>query len=75
MDIKYEEYLDSGTRKILELFSSADISAEERDAIVSAFSDELADNIGNTEGLRNYDLLIYTASVRFVDEKISEIIS
>ena len=75
MDIKYEEYLDRGTRKILELFSSADISAEERDAIVSAFADELADNIGNTEGLRNYDLLIYTASVRFIDEKISEVIS
>ena len=75
MDIKYEEYLDRGTRRILELFSSADISAEERDAIASAFADELAGNIGNIEGLRDYDLLIYTASVRFVDSKISEILS
>ena len=74
MDIKYEEYLDRGTRKIMELFSSEDITKEERDAIVSAFADELADNIGNTEGLRDYELLIYTASVRFVDEKISEIL-
>ncbi len=75
MDIKYEDYLDRGTRRILELFSSADITAEEREAIASAFADELAGNIGNTEGLRNYDLLIYTASVRFVDSKISEILS
>ena len=75
MDIKYEDYLDRGTRRILELFSSADICAEERDAIASAFADELAGNIGNTEGLRDYDLLIYAASVRFVDSKISEILS
>ncbi len=75
MDIKYEDYLDRGTRRILELFSSADINAEEREAIASAFADELAGNIGNIEGLRDYDLLIYTASVRFVDSKISEILS
>ena len=41
MDIKYEDYLDRGTRRIMELFSSAGISTEERDAIVSAFTDEL----------------------------------
>lgn len=74
MGITYEEYLDKGTRKIMELSSSADMSAEERYAIASAFADELTGNIGNTEGLRNYDLLIYAASVRFVDEKISEIL-
>ena len=74
MDITYEEYLDRGTRKIMELFSSENISEEERDAIASAFVDELAGNIGNTESLRDYDFLIYTASVRFVDKKISEIL-
>ena len=75
MDIKYEEYLDRGTRRIMELFSSADISAEERDAVVSAFTGELAGSVTNTENLRDYDLLIYSASVRFVDGEISRILS
>lgn len=75
MDIKYEEYLDRGTRRIMELFSSADISAGEREAIASAFAEELASNIGNTKLLRDYDLLIYSASVRYVDSMISRILS
>lgn len=75
MDIKYEDYLDRGTRRIMELFSSASISAEERDAIVSAFTDELARSITDTGSLRDYDLLIYSASVRFVDGEISRILS
>ena len=75
MDIKYEDYLDRGTRRIMELFSSASISAEERDAIVSAFTDELAGSITDTGSLRDYDLLIYSASVRFVDGEISRILS
>ena len=75
MDIKYEDYLDRGTRRILELFSSSEISAEERNVIASAFAVELASNIGNTEVRRDYEPLIYTASLRFVDSKISEILS
>ena len=75
MDIKYEDYLDRGTRRIMELFSSAGISTEERDAIVSAFTDELAGSITDTGSLRDYDLLIYSASVRFVDGEISRILS
>ena len=75
MDIKYEEYLDRGTKRIMDLFSSEDISAEERNNIVCAFTDELSGNIADTKGLRNSDLLINSASVRFIDEEISRILS
>lgn len=75
MDMKYEEYLDRGTKRILELFSSADISAEERDAIISEFTYALAGNITNTKNLREYDFLIFSASVRYVDDEISRILS
>ena len=75
MGIGYEDYLSRGTRRILELFSSADVSAEERTVIASVFADELTSNIGNTEGLRDSDLLIYTASIRYLDSKISQILS
>ena len=47
MNIKYDEYLAKGTEKLLEIFSSVDVSEGEREAIVSAFSDELVSNIGD----------------------------
>ena len=74
MDIRYANYLEKGTRRMIELFSSEDLSAEEKEFIASAFTDELANNIGDTKGLENYDYLIYSASVRFVDSIISQIL-
>ena len=75
MDIKYKDYLDGGTRRIMELFSDACISAEEREAIISAFTDELVGGITDTRNLRDYDLLFYSASIRFIDGEISRVLS
>ncbi len=75
MNVKYDDYLYQGTKTIMELFASEGIDKGERDAIVAAFTDELTSHIGNTDTVRDYNLLINTASVQFVDRSISAILS
>lgn len=75
MDIKFDEYLAKGTEKILEIISSADILNEEKEVIVSAFSEELMNNIGDTSRLQDYEFVIYSVSLNFLDESISRIFS
>lgn len=75
MDIKFDDYLAKGTEKILEVFSAADISDEEKEVIVSSFSEELMRNIADTSKLQDYEYEIYSVSLKFLDEKISGTIS
>lgn len=75
MNIKFDEYLAKGTEKILEIFSSTDISDEEKEAIISAFSDELMNNIGDTSKLQDYEYGIYSVSLNYLDENISKTLS
>lgn len=75
MDIKYDSYLDRGTKRILEIFSSEGVTSEERETVVAAFTEELSNNIGNTDGLRDYDPLIYNASVNYNDSIITQVLS
>ena len=75
MGDKFEEYLDKGTKTILSLFSSTVISNEERNAIVSAFTDALSSAIGTEEIVSESDRLIYTTSVRFIDNRLSQILA
>ena len=75
MDIKFDEYLAKGTEKILEIFSSTDISDEEKEVIVSSFSEKLMKNIGDTSKLQDYEYEIYSVSLKFLDEMISGTIS
>lgn len=75
MDIKYGDYLDESTRKILEIVSSPDIEEEERNVIVSAFSDELVNSISDTSNLRDCDLLIYSVSLKYIDSRLSRILA
>lgn len=75
MDIRYDEYLAKGTEKILEIFSSSDVSEGEREAVVKAFSDELISNIGDTNKLSDYEHLIYSVSLKYLDDSLSSIFS
>jgi beta-lactam-binding protein with PASTA domain len=72
MDIKYDEYLEKGTEKLLEIFSSSDISDEEKEVLVTAFSNELISNIGDTSNLQDYEFLIYSVSLKYVDDCLSK---
>ena len=74
MSTKYEDYLETGTRKLIEFLSSDDIDDEERDSIVSAFSEELKNNICNTENLTDSEELIYRTSIKYNDKKISDVL-
>ena len=74
MSSAYDQYIDNGTKKIMDLYSSKKINKEERDAIITYFSKELINNIGNTEKLRDCEVVIYTGAVLFDDNEISRII-
>lgn len=75
MSIKYEDYLGTGTNKLMEFLSSTDIDEGEREAVVTAFSGELADNICDTENLEDSEALIYRTSLEYNDGKISEVLA
>ena len=69
----YETYLEKGTRDILKYFASVDVTEDEREAIANVFAEELSNHIGDTDGLSEYEPLIYAASLQFIDSKISQI--
>lgn len=75
MDIEFDEYLAKGTEKILEFISSTDILDEEKEVIVSAFSEELMNNIGDTNKLQDFEYKIYSASLNYLDENITNTFS
>lgn len=75
MKNKYDEYLVKGTEKLLDILSSTEIPEEEKEAIVSAFSEELVNNIGDTSKLQDYEYCIYNVSFKYLDGCISRILS
>lgn len=73
--MNYSEYLESGTKRIEEFCISQGVGDEEKNLIVNAFSNELSEKIGNPENLIDYDQLIYSNSIRFIDNRLSHILS
>ena len=74
MEAKYMEYLEEGTKKMIEIVSSLGVGEDEKRVIVETFANELSNNIGNTGKLRDYEQLLYVASIRFIDEKITSVL-
>ena len=75
MDNRFEEYLQKGTRVIIDGYSSPDISEEERNTIASVYADALANGIGDPGALKDCDATIYTASVQYIDAKLSQLLA
>ncbi len=75
MEATYKEYLENGTRKIIEIVSSPDVGEDEKRIIVESFTKELSNSIGNIEKLHDYEPLLYGVSIRFIDERITAILS
>ena len=75
MDLSFGEYLEKGTQKILEIVSSTSVSDEEKTSIIEAFSEELSNNIGNVGNLKDYELLAYEVSIKYIDGKISGVLA
>ena len=75
MSNKHADFLDNGTKQIEEFCASNGVSNAEREFIINEFTNELVNNVGNTDNLRDYDLIIHTASARFLDEKINQLLA
>ena len=75
MSNKHADFLDNGTKQIEEFCVSNKVSNAEREFIINEFTNELVNNVGNTDNLRDYDLIIHTASARFLDEKINQLLA
>lgn len=75
MEAKYREYLEEGTRKIIEIVSSPGVGEEEKGIVVDAFADELSNNIGNIGRLQDYEPLLYGVSIKFIDGKITSVLT
>lgn len=70
--VDYGKYLEEGTKIIMEITSSPDVDDEEKHLLVDAFSNELANNVGNADNLKDAGPLLYGISVIYVDGKITE---
>lgn len=73
MSNRHEDYLDNGTKRIEEFCSENSASQAEREFIVTEYTNELLNNIGDTDKLKDYDVIIYSASARFLDREISHL--
>lgn len=74
MKLKYEDYLKSGTQELRRFLSSAEVDDGEKEAVITAFAEELSKNIGNTEMLQDYEWVIYNASIKYIYSKISSVL-
>ena len=75
MKTGFGDYLEGATQKILEIVDSPYIGEEERNDIIQTFSNDLLINFGNTDELKDYEPLLYGVSVKYIDKKITEILS
>lgn len=71
----FGEYLEDGTKKIIEIASSEDVSEEEKNVLIEAFSNELMNNIGNISNAQEYEPLLYGVFLKYTDRRISSIIN
>lgn len=75
MGSKYEQFMDEGTNKLMEVLASPSLDEEEKTAIVAAFSEELSKHISDHEEMPDYDFIICSISLNYVDRKLSAILA
>ena len=74
MKSNFNEYLENGTKKIIDMTSSENLDEEERCELINALTEELSKNIFNTDKFQDYERLLSTVSVRYLDRRISAVI-
>lgn len=74
MENRFELYMSESTEKICELLSSPNFSSEEKEFIVSAFSNELTDSICNTNSLPAYNYIFGKTSASYIDKQLSSVL-
>lgn len=72
MGLGYGKYLEEGTRALMEMAASPHVDREERRFITNAFTDELMKQVGGMKDDADYERVLNTASVRYIDEKLTE---
>lgn len=72
---KYEMFVDEGTTKLMDMFSSPQVDAEEKAEIVDSFASELEDHICNDDTMPNCECFINSVLVTHVDKKLSSILA
>ena len=75
MASKYEQFMDEGTNKLMEVLASPSLDEDEKAAIVAAFSEELSKHISDHEEMPDYDFIISSISLNYVDRKLSAILT
>lgn len=71
MDQKYEQFVDNGTKILLELFSMPNVDDGERRAVSATMTDCLAANIANQSNMPHPAVVIHTASLMYIDKKLT----
>lgn len=75
MEESYKNYILKSMDKVAEVVSAYKISDFEVQNILSELSDELIDNICNTNNLTDYELLIFKSLISSIDKHITNILS
>lgn len=75
MASKYEQFMDEGTNELMEVLASPFLDEDEKSAIVAAFSEELSKHISDHNEMPDYDCIISSISLNYVDRKLSAILA
>ena len=75
MDVNYGVYLDSETKRIIDYLSAHGADDGEKDAVISAFTEMLSENVVNKNDLRDYEQMMYFNSLKYVDTRIAGVLN
>ena len=75
MNVRYEDYVNNGTKFLLAMLSAPEIEEEERELIVDSFANQLREHICASSDFDDYEYLAFSTSLAFSDEKIALILS
>lgn len=75
MDVSFEQYINYGTRFLLDYLSDLSIDEEEKRRIVYSYTEFLENQAGEWSELPDYELMAYSISLNHIDNKITEVLS
>ncbi len=74
MDNRYAEFLDKGTNQLMAMLPSEQLSNAEKQAIITAFTDELTKRICQYDTIEDAEVAIGRVSISYIDKRLSDIL-
>lgn len=73
MEVNYDAYLDSETKKVIGYLSAYNADEGEAEAVITAFTYELSNNVAKKGNFVDCEPILYYTSLIYIDDMLAEI--